>query len=307
MKEARIWKKRCRASKQKWTPAVGSKKKWFFGYLFLAPSFLGVGIFVLIPFADVVRRSFLDAMGNQSAGLDNYRAVLENEAFQQASGNTIRFIAVCIPLLMLLSLLCALLVNQIKVCKEFFKTTFLFPLAIPVASVVLLWRLFLDTNGFFNAGIKALNLSPVNWMSSSSAFYVLVFTYLWKNTGYDMILWIAGLSAIPMEQYEAARIDGAGRWQCFRYVTLPGLAPSGFVIVILSLVNCFKVFREAYLIAGDYPHESIYMMQHLFNNWFVSLDMQKMTAAAVLMAAVMIILMLFVWHQNERSRKWEEN
>lgn len=294
-----------RQSKQKWTLTVQNKKvpKWVLGLLFLAPSFLGVAVFVLVPFADVVRRSFLDAMGKEFAGISNYESVFQNEAFQLAAGNTIKFILICIPLLLLVSLVCALLINGLKGYQEFFKTTFLFPMAIPVASVVLLWRLFLDRNGFFNEGVKLFGLSPVDWMNSEKAFGVLVFTYLWKNVGYDMILWLAGLAAIPKERYEAASVDGAGRWQTFRYVTLPGLRSSVFVIGILSLVNCFKVFREAYLIAGDYPHESIYMMQHLFNNWFVSLDIQKMTAASVVMAIVMLVIMSMAWYRNERSQE----
>lgn len=280
-----------------------NKKKGALGLLFLAPSLIGVCIFVLIPFTDVIRRSFLDAMGNQFQGIENYKIVLSNEAFQMAVGNTLRFILVCIPLLLVLSLVCALLINGMKVWQEFFKTTFLFPMAIPVASVVLLWKLFIDQNGFINEAIQVFGFSPVNWMEDESSFWILVFTYLWKNIGYDMILWLAGLSAIPKEQYEAACVDGAGSRQSFLYITLPGLRSSVFVIGILSLVNCFKVFREAYLIVGDYPHKSIYMMQHLFNNWFVSLDMQKMTAASVMMALVMLCIMSGVWFYNERSRE----
>lgn len=280
--------------------------KWVPGLLFLAPSFLGVCVFVLLPFADVVRRSFLDAMGNEFEGFFNYKNVLDNQAFRLAVGNTVRFLLVCIPLLLLLSLLCALMIYRQKRFQEFFKTTFLFPMAIPVASVVLLWRLFLDRNGFFNEAVKLLGLSATDWMNSDKAFGVLVFTYLWKNVGYDMILWLAGLAAIPKERYEAASVDGAGSFKSFWYITLPGLRSSVFVIGVLSLVNCFKVFREAYLIAGDYPHDSIYMLQHLFNNWFVSLDIQKMTAASVMMAVVMLLLMSVVWIRNERSREWEE-
>lgn len=283
-----------------------NKKKAVLGMVFLAPSFLGVCIFVLIPFADVVRRSFYDVMGNVFVGVENYVNVMQNEAFRLAAGNTLKFLVVCVPLLLLISLLCALLVNRLRVFGNFFRTTFLFPMAIPVASVVLLWRLFLDRNGFLNEALKWFGLAGVNWMDSPKAFGVLVFTYLWKNTGYDMILWLAGLSAIPKERYEAASVDGAGRWQSFRYVTLPGLRPLVFVIGILSLVNCFKVFREAYLIAGDYPHQSIYMLQHLFNNWFVSLDVQKMTAASVMLAVLMLVLMSLVWYRNERREEWEE-
>ena len=284
-----------------------NKKNGLLGLLFLAPSLLGVCIFVLIPFADVVRRSFRNAMGSSFTGIENYHPVWNNEAFRLAAGNTLRFILVCVPLLLLLSLVCALVISRMRILQEFFKTTFLFPMAIPVASVVLLWRLFLDQKGFFNEAVSFLGLSPVNWMNSESAFGVLVFTYVWKNAGYDIILWLAGLSDIPKERYEAASVDGAGAWKSFLYVTLPGLRSSVFMIGILSLVNCFKVFREAYLIAGDYPHRSIYMMQHLFNNWFVSLDIQKMTSASVMMAGVMLLIMSVVWYRNERGRRWEEN
>ena len=144
-------------------------------------------------------------------------------------------------------------------------------------------------------------MSPVDWMNGATAFYVLVFSYLWKNIGYDIILWLAGLNGISPALYEAARVDGAGRWQCFRYITLPELRPTVFLIGVLSFVNTFKVFREAYLIAGDYPDSSIYMLQHLFNNWFVSLDIQKMSAAAVLTALVITTFLLVVQHRNERN------
>lgn len=291
--------------------------------LFLALSRMGVLVFVCIPFLDVVRRSFLNAMGTEFAGMENYKNVLTNQAFWQAARNTLRFMAVCVPLLLALSLLCALGLRACKAgrLRECLKTTFLFPLAVPVASVVLLWRLFFDRGGFWNEILKLLGASPVDWLHSGAAFGVLVFTYLWKNMGYDMILWLAGLADIPHEQYEAARIDGAGRRQCFFFVTLPQLSASVLVITVLSVINCFKVFREAYLIAGDYPHESIYMLQHLFNNWFAVLDIQKMAAGAVLLALLLMGLLWPLWQKSRgafggvskkgRGRKrrqgWEEN
>ena len=138
-------------------------------------------------------------------------------------------------------------------------------------------------------------------MNGPSAFYVLVFSYLWKNTGYDMVLWLAGLYAVPEPLYEAARIDGAGRKDCFIHITLPMLRPTAAMLAVLSLVNSFKVFREAYLIAGDYPHKSIYMLQHLFNNWFVKLDIQKMSAASVMMALTVALIMIGVHISNEKK------
>ena len=109
-----------------------------------------------------------------------------------------------------------------------------------------------------------------------------------------MVLWLAGLSTISPAIYEAAKVDGASSWQQFTKITIPQLLPTLFTIVVLSLLNSFKVFREAYLIAGDYPHDSMYMLQHLFNNWFVSLDIDKLSAAATIVAGVILILILLL-------------
>lgn len=279
-----------------------SRETWN-AWAFLLPSFLGVLMFILIPFLDVIRRSFMEAMSSTFVGFDNYAGVLKNKAFRQAVGNTGRFLLTCIPLLLVLSLILALLIhvftglnrNQAPGSRkgkkgEFFKTSYLVPMAIPVASVALLWKLLFRENGLLNVFLINIGSTPVDFMNSELAFYVLVFSYLWKNTGYDMVLWLAGLNGISQSLYEAAGVDGAGACAKFRYITLPGLKPVLFVTAVLSLVNSFKVFREAYLIAGDYPHGSIYMLQHIFNNWFVSLDMQKMSAAAVLTAIVVLLI-----------------
>ena len=261
----------------------------------------GVGIFVFFPFLDVLRRSVLDAMGADFVGMENYLTVIGKSSFQLAVWNTVRFIAVCIPLLMVLSLAIAVMINGITKLRELLKTVFLFPMAIPVASIVVLWRLVFDSRGFLNQFIDRFHISPGDWMNGPSAFYVLVFSYLWKNTGYDMVLWLAGLYAVPEPLYEAARIDGAGRKDCFIHITLPMLRPTAAMLAVLSLVNSFKVFREAYLIAGDYPHKSIYMLQHLFNNWFVKLDIQKMSAASVMMALTVALIMIGVHISNEKK------
>ena len=147
-----------------------------------------------------------------------------------------------------------------------------------------------------------LSVQGQDWMNSEGAFGVLVFSYIWKNLGYDIVLWIAGLSGISENIYEAARVDGAGELKCFLYITLPNLLPSLYTISVLSLLNSFKVFREAYLLAGDYPHESIYMMQHLFNNWFRDLDLDKMAAAAVVNGMIIFLLIVFLrraWDKGE--------
>ena len=261
-------------------------------WLFLAPSLLFVSVMVLLPFGDAVRRSFFSAMSRRFVGLGNYIAVFRNEAFQLAAKNTAKFALVCIPLLLLFSLLLALMLGAVKDNRGIFKTAFLLPIAIPVASMVLLWRVIFHQHGLLNIALGWAGLEGVDWLNSAWAFGVLVFTYLWKNIGYDMVLWISGLGGINPALYESAQIDGANAWKRFWRITLPGLTPTLFTITVLSLLNSFKVFREAYLIAGSYPNDSIYMLQHLFNNWFLNLDVDKMCAGAVLMALVVFLLIL---------------
>ncbi|MEG2394499.1 MAG: sugar ABC transporter permease [Ruthenibacterium sp.] len=260
--------------------------------LFVLPSFAGVCVFVLLPFLDTVRRSFTNALGTKSVGAANYTSVLSNDAFRLAAYNTARFLAVCIPLLLCVSLALALLVRAVKGGGRIFKTTYLLPMAVPVASVVVLWQALFGTRGILNGALVFLGGAPIDFMGTDAAFWVLIVTYLWKNSGYDMILWLAGLDGIPAALYEAAAVDGAGKWKMFRCITLPSLLPTLGLTAVLSLLNMFKVFREAYLVAGSYPHSSIYLLQHLFNNWFLALDMGRLTAAAVLVAAALLALVL---------------
>ena len=278
--------------------------------LFLLPSLAGTAVFVLIPFAETVRRSFCDALGRRFVGLSNYESVIGNTAFQLAARNTARFLCTCVPLLLLVSLLLALGVQAVARHRDgrdtrrgrVFRTSFLLPMAIPVASIVILWQVLFAQNGLINGWVIALGGKAVDFMGTGAAFWVLVLTYIWKNAGYDMILWLAGLDGIPADLYEAASVDGANAWQKFLHITLPNLLPTLALVGVLSLLNSFKAFREAFLVGGSYPHESMYLLQHLFNNWFLSLDLPRLTAAAVLMALALsglILAMQRVWTRDD--------
>lgn len=275
-------------------------RKKYTGWLFLLPGFLGVLVFYLIPFGDVVRRSFTQAIGGKFVGFDNYKTVFANQAFLLAAKNTIRFAAVCLPLLLAISLAAAVLIQRMEKWGGFLKGAYLIPLAVPAASVVLLWQLLFDSRGMLNGLLHGLGLAGVDWMNTGASFGVLVFSYIWKNLGYDVVLWIAGLSMVPQQVYEAARVDGAGEWRCFVSITLPGIRPAAFTIVVISFLNSFKVFREAYLVAGNYPQDDIYLLQHLFNNWFRELSVDKMAAGAVSMAAVIFLLVCLL------QRSWDQ-
>ena len=270
------------------------------GLLWILPSFLGVSVLYLLPYLDVFRRSFIGAVDEQVAGLNNYRNVLGNTAFLLALKNTLRFTLVCIPILILASLLCAILLSGSKY-GGIIKSAFLMPMALPAVSVALLWRLLFHSQGLANQWMGRLGMEGSDWMNTGKAFWILVASYIWRNLGYDIILWMAGLSGISESIYEAARVDGAGEWQCFLRITLPNLKSSLYTITVLSFLNSFKVFREAYLVAGNYPHESIYMTQHLFNNWFQSFSFDKLSAAAVMEGGVLLFVILLlqkVWRMD---------
>lgn len=272
------------------------------GLLFILPSFAGVCIFWLLPYGDVFKRSFASAVTGVFTGFKNYQTVLDNQAFRLAAGNTLRFFCVCIPVLIGLSLYIAVLLTRQKKMLPVLKSMFLLPMAIPVASVVFLWKVLFHSQGLLNHLLELVSLTKVDWMNSSASFYMLVFSYIWRNLGYDIVLWMAGLAGIPRVLYEAARVDGAGEWKCFFKITLPNLLPSLFTITVLSVLNGFKVFREAYLAAGDYPQENMYLLQHLFNNWYRDLAFDKMAAAAVMTGGVILVLILCLrkfWEREE--------
>lgn len=290
------------------------KKKLRFEWLFILPSLIGVSIFYLIPFFNVLYRSFLSELSNKFVGFNNYILVLNNKAFKIAFNNTIKFISIYIPILLLFSLFVTLLIDYVKErqklylmalkrhnaclmtlkCHNAYKKIFLLPMAIPITSLVLIWKIIFHENGLINNILSYFNIAGTDYFNSSLAMLVLGLTYIWRNFGYNMLLWQTGMSGIESNMYEAAALDGAGYVKSFFYITLPQLKEMGFVIAIISILNSFKVFREAYLIAGDYPNQSIYMFQHLFNNWFVNLEMGKLAAGAALIAVFVLILIGFL-------------
>lgn len=267
--------------------------------LFLLPSLAGVFVFVLIPFADVGKRSFQTVVTGEFCGLDNYRRIASNQAFLLAVKNTLRLVGIGLPLLIVISLLISLSINRLKWAQGL-KAAYLLPMAVPTAAVVLIWKMLFHSGGLLNAGLGFFGLPPVDWMGSDASFWVLIISYIWKNLGYTMVLWLAGLGSIPVELEEAARVDGASETKCFFYVILPQLRPFLYTITVLSFLNSFKVFREAYLVAGAYPQQKMYLLQHLFNNWFTNLEMDKMAAAAVCVAIVFLVFVLVLQHM------WEE-
>ncbi len=267
---------------------------------FLSPSLLGVCVFFIVPFGVVVYYSLIDGVGSRNfVFLDNFVKLFHNSAFLLAAKNTLTFSAWAVPLAVALSMLLALMLEARIPLKSQFRTFFLSPMMVPVASVVLIWQVLFNYNGTINEFLLLFGADKIDWLQSAHSQAVVIILFLWKNLGYFMILFMAGLANIPKELLEVADVEGAGEMYKFFAIKLRYLSPTVLFVTILSLINSFKVFREVYLLTGDYPYETLYMLQHFMNNTFKSLDYQKLSAAAVVMAIVMVVLIALLFRAED--------
>lgn len=271
---------------------------------FLSPSLIGVGVFFIVPFGVVVYYSMIDGVGSRNfVFLENFIKLFNNSAFIMAAKNTLQFSAIAVPLAVILAIVLALMLECRIPMKSQFRTFFLSPMMVPVASVVLIWQVLFNYNGTINEFLALFDIAKIDWLQSDHCQAVVIILFLWKNLGYNMILFMAGLSNIPKELLEVADVEGASEWYKFFAIKLRYLSPTVLFVTILSLINSFKVFREVYLLTGDYPYEKLYMLQHFMNNTFKSLDYQKLSAAAVVMALVMVVLIALLFYAEDKFGK----
>jgi len=262
-----------------------------FSIFCLLPSFAGVMLFFIAPFMVVIYYSMIDnPINHEFVFFKNFGDVFNNAAFRQAATNTMMFSAVAVPLAVVLSLMLAMMLSSKIPYRSQFRTFFLSPMMVPIASVVLIWQVLFHFNGMVNDILALFDVLKIDWFKSTYAQIVVVILFLWKTLGYNMILFMAALSSIPREILEVAEMESAKPWQIFFYIKLRYLSATILFVTIMSLINSFKVFREIYLLTGDYPFSSIYMLQHYMNNMFARLDYQRLSAAAILMSLVMIVI-----------------
>lgn len=259
--------------------------------LYLLPSIIGVALFFILPFFVVIYYSLIDnPISGEFVFLENFYNILTNKAFLLAAENTILFSFTAVPLLILLSLTVAFILDKNIPGKSRIRTALLSPMMVPVASVILIWQVLFHYNGLVNEVVMKLGGGKIDWFKSDYALVIIVILFIWKNLGYSMILFMSAIANIPREIVEVAQLERASNWQIFFHIKLRYLSSSILFVTVLSLINSFKIFREIYLLTGDYPYESLYMMQHYMNNMFRSLDYQKLSAAAIIMSLFMIIL-----------------
>ncbi len=277
------------------------KQKTAVYWLFLLPSLAGLLLFYVVPFGYSLYYALIDNMGNQQfVGLKNFTDTLTNELFQSAARNSGVFMGVSVPLGMGLALLLSLCLRQMKRGRGIATLILLLPLVVPSGTIVYFWKVLFDNNGLVNEFLLQLGLSH-QWVSQNQwRLGVLVVIFLWKNVSYNIVLFWSGLNWIPKTYYEQMALEGAGPWRQFWNVTWIYLSPTTFVVLLMSIVNNFKVFKEVYMLYGPYPDPDIYMLQHYMNNQFLALNMQKLCSAAYILFLVLGVLLLVVFYAQKR-------
>jgi multiple sugar transport system permease protein len=280
------------------------------GYLFILPSFLHLLVFLLVPIGFSLYLSFHDWNGPrfQNApfiGLENYRFLAGDARFWQAMRNTGYYTLLAVPLGMVASLLVAVVLNQRLRGVHFFRTLFFMPVVSSWVAVSIVWITLLDPSvGIVNYLLTRVGLPGVFWLEDPRwAMPALVIIAIWKGLGFSMVVWLAGLQAIPAELQEAAAIDGASRWQTFWRITLPLLAPTTFFLAITGVIGSFQVFAPMYVITQGGPLESTNVVVYeIYNRAFQEFKMGYASAQSwVLFAVIFVATLIQLTYMRRRG------
>ena len=269
------------------------------GWLFAGPALLVIALFFGVPVLAALALSLTDfdiyALADRAnlrfVGLRNYITLLQNPLFWKALGNTFYFVLVGVPLSIAASLGAALLLHsKLSRLRPFFRTALFAPVVTTLVAVAVIWRYLFHTQyGMVNWGLSSLGIAPVDWLGDPAwAMPTIILFAVWKNFGYNMIIFLAGLQAIPEDLYEAARIDGASGWRQFRHVTLPMLGPVLLLVGILTMAGYFQMFAEPYVMTQGGPLQStvsvLYLMYEEGFKWW---NLGNASAVAFLLFVIM--------------------
>ncbi len=269
-------------------------------WAFLTPALLLITVFFFLPVLAALLLSFTDfdiyALGDLNRlrfiGLQNYGQLLQNPLFWSALGNTFYFVAVGGPLSIVISLGAALLVNsRLTRFPSFFRTVLFLPVVTTLVAVAVVWRyLYHPHYGLLNYGLSLLGITPIDWLGDPNwAMPAIILMAVWKNFGFNMIIFIAGLQNIPVSLYEAARIDGANTWRQFRYITLPLLGPTFLFVALMTMIGSFQVFAEPYVMTQGGPaHRTFSVVLLMYEEGFRWWNMGYALAVAFVLFALIL-------------------
>ena len=268
-------------------------------WIFLAPALILLGIFLLWPIAYLFYLSFttgsFTAEGVRWAGLRNYIRLVINPDFRQVLGNTLYFtIATVIPSLVI-PLGLAVLLNRSFALRGVLRTAYFIPSITSLVAVGLGFRWLFQTEGPVNALLDSLGFEPIPWLGSSTwAMPVIILLSSWKQLGFNMVVFLAGLQAIPLNRYEAAELDGANSWAKFWHITLPGLRPTLIFATVTTAIFTLRSFEQVYIITGGGPLNSTNLLvYYIYEEAFSLFDFGYAAAATTVLLSFTLVLVYF--------------
>jgi multiple sugar transport system permease protein len=275
--------------------------------LFLLPSLIGLSLFTVVPILTSLGLTLTEwdlLTAPKFVGLDNFRRLIGDQNFWKALSNTLFFIVTYIPLVMISALGIAILLNQKLKGVVFFRAAFFTPVVSAWVAVALLWQwIFNPRFGLVNYLLGLIGIDGPAWLLDPQwAMPAIVITSVWKDIGFVMIMFLAGLQSIPDEYYEASSIDGANNWQRFRFITLPLLSPTVFFALIISLINSFQVFDQVWIMTEGGPAGSTSVLVELIvKNAF---SYSRMGYAATLSWVLFLLVFVVTVIQMRLQRRW---
>ena len=279
-----------------------NKQKHIHALLFLLPSLLGVSIFFIFPFTGTLYYSVTTGISDlHFVGLENFTDLLVNPVFQLAIKNTFSFLALGVPLLVGFALMIGILLDKIP--KLSYRLAILSPLILPSATLVLGMDILLGNQSLLNVLLEKWNMSPVNMVDSQYTFAFVVGVYLVKNLGYMLILITSAIGSVSKEYREAFALDSISEIKYTTFVLLPTIKPMIFFVTILSVMNGLKISKEMQLMFGNYPPNSVYMIQNFMNNNFFKLNYQRLSTAAILVIIVITIFISFYLRHTAKEER----
>lgn len=266
--------------------------------IFLFPSVIGLLLFYIIPF--ILGLKFCFFKGNSFLGLSGIIDTLKNEMFLLGSFNTILMAILNVPFLVVLSFLMALLVYNLKDRFKWIKNTLFLPYVIPSAAAVLFFSMLFDFSGPLNWILSVFNINQVPWLFSNLMRVPVMLLYIWRNVGFNMIIFLAELNNIPKEIIDASEIDGANWRQKSFKIIMPMMAPVTLFVTILSFIQSQNVFKEAWILGSAYPDRSIYTIQHFILNQFNNMNYTAVSTSSYLFAIIVYLLIALLFKLQKR-------
>lgn len=281
------------------------KKQNCMGVLLISPFFIGCTVFYFAPFIISIYYSFTSGgKEKQFVGINNYIQLFQNQSFLLALKNTVLFMGIGIPILLCTGLLLAKFLCYLSKFADTVRGVLIVPFVIPVASVIKVWQILFDDYGILNRIFTEFSLETQQFFQNGWVFFVLILIFIWKNCGYVALIYSVAMSNIPGNYVDAARMDGAGKWKIFYKIVLPLLRPTTFFALLISIINSFKIFREVYLLTGQYPDTKVYFIQHFMNNNFYNLNYPKLSSASVILSVLIVFVVLIIF-LRERGGNYE--